>query len=90
MAGPHEWQIVNDVYRNGTKSDQGQVRYSVNLPDGGNPLVVFGVRSVNAKLCSTANIRSLYIDPRCTDGGRFPRLVGRRVFQRLSTCRQIP
>lgn len=67
MAGPNEWQIVNDVYRNGTKSDQGQVRYSVNLPDGGNPLVVFGVRSVNAKLCSAAGIHSLFIDPRCTE-----------------------
>jgi len=67
MAGPNEWQIVNDVYRNGTKSGQGQIRYSVNLPDGGNPLVVFDVRSVNAKLCSAAGIRSLFIDPRCTE-----------------------
>ncbi len=67
MAGPNEWQIVNEVYRNGTEYEEGHTRYSVNLPDGGNPLVVFGVRSVNAKLCSAAGIRSLFIDPRCTE-----------------------
>jgi hypothetical protein len=67
MAGPNEWQIVNDVFRNGTRDQEGRSRYSVSLPDGGNPLVVFGVRSVNAKLCSAAGVRSLHIDPRCTE-----------------------
>ncbi len=67
MAGPNEWQIVNDVFRNGTKDDEGRYRYGVSLPENGNPLVVFGVRSVNAKLCSAAGIRSLFIDPRCTE-----------------------
>lgn len=67
MAGPNEWQIVNDVLRNGTKRDDSTYRYSVNLPEGGNPLVVFGVRSVNAKFCSAAGVRSLWIDPRCQE-----------------------
>ncbi len=67
MAGPNEWQIINDVLRNGTKREDGTYRYSVNLPEGGNPLVVFGVRSVNAKLCSAAGVRSLWIDPRCQE-----------------------
>jgi hypothetical protein len=65
MNGPNEWQIVNDVLRNGTKDDEGRYQYSTNVPV--NPLVVFGVRSVNAKLCSASGIRSLHIDPRCTE-----------------------
>lgn len=65
MAGPNEWSIVNEVYREGTKDADGNYRYSMNRPP--NPLVVFGVRSVNAKLCAASGIRSLFVDPRCTE-----------------------
>jgi hypothetical protein len=65
MNGPNEWQIVNDLLSNGTiDEDTGEPRYRTMLPEKGNPLVVFGVRSVNAKLRSASGVRSLWIDPR--------------------------
>lgn len=59
MAG-NEWQLIDELVGKAIRG-----RYSRNVPDK-NPLVPLGVRAVNAKFCSAAGIRSLWVDPRCS------------------------
>jgi hypothetical protein len=60
MTGTNPWQIIRDVLR----SELGG-RVSFDVPDH-NPLEQMRTRSVNARFCSAAGYRTLFIDPHCT------------------------
>lgn len=60
MAG-NEWQLVDEIVGKALRG-----RYAKNVPDK-NPLVPIGVRAANAKFCAASGLRSLWIDPRCSE-----------------------
>ena len=64
---PNAWQVVNEVFRDGLRGEDGRALYGVDLPGGGNPLVIFSTRAVNARFEAADGSRCLFVDPRCNN-----------------------